>query len=243
MGLFDGLKKAKGIGGNPNTRKIVSMFYSDYPEVPYISDDRNADWIEMATTFKNTVPVQRSMMIRYTDGLLPGHVYMLYWLKKYTNKKVPSYFEYKYGIDFEKEKAFLLKEGFLDNTNKPTAKGQKAIENHSEVIENHAPKKPDLSIAGISKQILAQRDSMIKNGFEQYEFIANRGCCDICAKLDGKHFAISRMKIGVNAPPMHDGCRCSIASYVNDAEYNAWLNYLAKGGTTADWEKAKKKKK
>lgn len=88
--------------------------------------------------------------------------------------------------------------------------------------------KPDLSIEGISKQILAQRDSMIKNGFEKYEFIANRGCCDICAKLDGKRFAISKLKIGVNAPPMHEGCRCSIASYMSDAEYKAWLNSLAK---------------
>jgi hypothetical protein len=91
--------------------------------------------------------------------------------------------------------------------------------------------KPDLSIEGISKQIRAQRDSMIKNGFTKYEFIANRGCCDICAKLDGKHFAISRMKIGVNAPPMHDGCRCSIAAWENDEEYEARLDFLAKGGT------------
>lgn len=105
------------------------------------------------------------------------------------------------------------------------------------------PKKPDLSIEGISKQILHLRDNMIKNGFTKYEFIANSGCCDICAKLNGKHFAISKMKIGVNAPPMHEGCRCSIASYMSDREYNAWLAHLSKGGTTAEWEKAKKKKK
>ena len=104
-------------------------------------------------------------------------------------------------------------------------------------------KKPALSIEEISMQILDQRDSMVRNGFTKYEFIANSGCCGICAKLDGKHFAISRLKIGVNAPPMHDGCRCSIAAYQSDAEYEAWLNHLDKGGTTASWEKAKKKKK
>ena len=103
--------------------------------------------------------------------------------------------------------------------------------------------KPDMSIEGISKQILAQRDGLIKNGFEKYEFIANRGCCDICAKLDGKHFSISKMKIGVNAPPMHEGCSCSIAAYEDEEEYEAWLNHLEKGGTTASWKKAKKKKK
>ena len=84
--------------------------------------------------------------------LLPGHVYMLYWLKKYTNKSVPAYFEYKYGIDFEKEKAFLHKEGFLDSMNKPTAKGEKAIEDHSKVIANHTPPKPNLSIEGKKKK-------------------------------------------------------------------------------------------
>ena len=104
-------------------------------------------------------------------------------------------------------------------------------------------KKYARSIEEISKQTLTQRDSMVRNGFSKYEFIANRGCCDICAKLNGKHFAISKLKIGVNAPPMHEGCRCSIASYMSNAEYEAWLNHLDKGGTTADWEKAKKKKK
>ena len=100
---------------------------------------------------------------------------------------------------------------------------QKKQEKH-----NNVQKKPALSTEEISKQIFDLRDNMVKNGFTKYEYIANSGCCDICAKLNGKHFAISRMKIGVNAPPMHEGCRCSIASYMSDAEYEAWLNSLAK---------------
>ena len=116
-----------------------------------------------------------------------------------------------------------------------TAKGEKAI-------ENHAPKR-SLSVEGISKQILAQRDSLRKNGFEKYEFMANRDCCPTCAALNGKHFPITKLKIGVNAPPMHEGCRCSIAAYEDDEEHEAWLDYLEKGGTTSAWEKAKKKKK
>lgn len=74
------------------------------------------------------------------------------------------------------------------------------------------------------KQILAQRDSMRRNGFKEYEFIANKNCCEICAALNGKHFHISKLKIGLNAPPMHAGCRCSIAAYENSADYEAWLN-------------------
>ena len=75
-------------------------------------------------------------------------------------------------------------------------------------------------------QILAARDNMIKNGFKEYTFHANHDCCDICAKLNGKHFPISRLKIGTNAPPMHDGCKCSISAYENDEEYKKWLNSL-----------------
>lgn len=213
MKLFDYLSKAKETRAKARAQKIVSIFYADFPETPYISSDRKADWIDRAKNFPKTVPVQRSMMVRFADGLLPGHVYMLYWLRKYTNKKVPAYFEYKYGIDFEKEKAFLFENGFLNDMDKPTEKGEKAIVRHEKVVENHSPK-PDLSVEGISKQIIEQRDSLKRNGFTEYVVIPNRGCCKSCAALRGKHFKVSKLKIGVNAPPMHDGCRCSIAAYM-----------------------------
>jgi hypothetical protein len=92
----------------------------------------------------------------------------------------------------------------------------------NDVIET----KPDRSIEGISKQILAARDNIIRNGFEEYTFIANRDCCEICKRLDGKHFRVSSLKIGVNAPPMHEGCRCSISAHSDDKEYRKWLNSL-----------------
>lgn len=87
-------------------------------------------------------------------------------------------------------------------------------------------KKPDRSIEGISRQIIAQRDSFIRNGFKEYTYIANKDCCGICAKLNGKHFPVSSLKIGVNAPPMHDKCKCSIAAHSNRAEFDKWLNNL-----------------
>ena len=102
--------------------------------------------------------------------------------------------------------------------------------------------KPDRSIEGISKQTLAQRDSFIRNGFEHYEYIANKSCCSVCAALDGKHFPVSELQIGVNAPPMHDGCCCSIAAWEDEEEYEAWLDYVSKGGTTKEWNKLKAKR-
>jgi SPP1 gp7 family putative phage head morphogenesis protein len=90
-------------------------------------------------------------------------------------------------------------------------------------------------------QTEAQKQSFIRNGFDFYEFIVNSGCCPICRGLNGKHFKVEKMMPGDNAPPMHPNCRCSTAAWEDDEEYEAWLDYLDKGGTTAEWEKTGKK--
>ena len=84
-------------------------------------------------------------------------------------------------------------------------------------------------------QTEAQRQSFSRNGYDQYEFITNSGCCEICQALNGQHFKVRDMMPGLNAPPMHPRCRCSVAAYADDAEYEAWLDYLSNGGSTAEW--------
>ena len=99
-------------------------------------------------------------------------------------------------------------------------------------------------------QTEAQKQSFERNGFEQYEFIANRSCCSHCQDLNGKHFKVEKMMPGENAPPLHPNCRCSVAAYSASSEYNAWLDYLSNGGSTeewnatgkAEWEKQQSKK-
>ena len=88
-------------------------------------------------------------------------------------------------------------------------------------------------------QTEAQRQSFLANGFEMYTFHVNHGCCAACSDLDGKHFKIKDMMPGKNAPPMHPNCRCSASAYEDDAEYEAWLDFLDKGGTTEEWEARK----
>ena len=88
-------------------------------------------------------------------------------------------------------------------------------------------------------QTEAQRQSFLANGFEEYTFHVNHGCCAACADLDGKHFKIKDMMPGENAPPMHPNCRCSVSAYEDDTEYEAWLDFLDKGGTTEVWEARK----
>ncbi len=133
---IDSTQKIKA--SNSYCQKIYKKYYENYPEKPFISQDRelNTNWIEQAEMFPKQSIIPPIIMERYSDGLLPGHIYMLYWLKKYTNKRVPSYFEYKYGIDFYKEKRFLTQNGYLVNS-KPTQKGELAINTHYDIIAKH----------------------------------------------------------------------------------------------------------
>lgn len=123
-------------------QKIYKKYYSNYLEKPYISRDRelNTNWIaDTDNWFSMTGQMRwipKEMMTRFSDGLLPGHVYMLYWIDKIHRKKIPVYFEYEFGIDFEKEKLFLQENGYLDNNSQLTEKGRRAISNHYDVIVN-----------------------------------------------------------------------------------------------------------
>ena len=93
-------------------------------------------------------------------------------------------------------------------------------------------------------QTEAQKQSYIRNGFEEYTYIAcgASDCCDICKALDGKHFKIKDMMPGENAPPMHPNCHCSTSAYEDSKEYEDWLDFLDKGGTTEEYNKLKKRK-
>lgn len=88
-------------------------------------------------------------------------------------------------------------------------------------------------------QTEAQKQSFERNGFSQYEFIALGSACPICKEIDGKHFDAKKMLYGMNAPPMHPNCRCSVAAYEDDKDYEDWLDFLDKGGTTEEWKKSK----
>lgn len=58
------------------------------------------------------------------------------------------------------------------------------------------------------RELYSTTDSDIK----EYTFLSalDDKTCPICGRLDGKVFDVSDAKIGVNCPPMHIGCRCTI---------------------------------
>lgn len=79
-------------------------------------------------------------------------------------------------------------------------------------------------------QIEAQMQSFERNGYEEYEFLAlGDSACEKCRELDGKHFKVKAMMPGENAPPMHPNCRCSTAAYMDDEEYEKWLEGKERG--------------
>lgn len=88
------------------------------------------------------------------------------------------------------------------------------------------------------------RQSYEKNGNEMYEYMATGPHpCKICKGLDGKVFDVADMMPGENAPPMHPQCHCTTAPHWDKEEYEQWLDYLDKGGTTEEWERLKIYKK
>lgn len=89
-------------------------------------------------------------------------------------------------------------------------------------------------------QTEAQKQSFDRNGFEEYTFLALGTACPICRALDGKHFKVLKMMSGTNAPPMHPRCKCSTSAYEDSEDYEEWLDFLDKGGTTEEWNKLKK---
>lgn len=88
-------------------------------------------------------------------------------------------------------------------------------------------------------QAEAQKQSFIRNGFTKYTFVALGSACPICKALDGKHFEVEKMMPGENAHPMHPRCRCSVAAYEDSEDYEEWLDYLSKGGTTEEWKRSR----
>lgn len=147
MSLFNKAVKKVGKSFAPKSAEdyisyIEKTFYSDYPKMPFISHERDfEDWMQRVGTFPEQMLVPRKNMVENEDGVLPGHVYLLYWLEKQkTEKAYPGYFEYAYGIDPEHEVLCLQKVGLLNNNRKLTDKGWDVLRKHWNIVLDRTPK-------------------------------------------------------------------------------------------------------
>lgn len=96
--------------------KTIPAVYRDYLEVPYVSPDRDVEaWERTPEKFPYGV-VARSQMERLPEGLLPGHIIML-WRVHFgtftTDSFFPRYFEYRYGVDGREVLSTLLDKGYI----------------------------------------------------------------------------------------------------------------------------------
>ena len=91
-------------------------------------------------------------------------------------------------------------------------------------------------------QIEAQKESYKSENISEYEYIACglADCCDVCRALDGKHYKVSKMVTGENAPPMHPSCHCSTAPWFDRNEFDKYLEDPDSGDMTfEEWKKQK----
>ncbi|WP_333678390.1 minor capsid protein [Muricomes intestini] len=103
------------------------------------------------------------------------------------------------------------------------------------VSRNNAERLMQTELARVQTE--AQKQSYERNGYDQYEFIAEPTACPICRALDGKIFDVKKMLPGENASPIHPRCRCSAAAHMDREEFDKWLDFIDKGGTTEEWNK------
>ena len=81
-----------------------------------------------------------------------------------------------------------------------------------------------LMITELSRvQTEAQRQSLERNGYDEYTFLAEGTACPVCRALNNRVFKVAKMLPGTNAPPMHPMCRCSTAAYMSRAEFEKSL--------------------
>lgn len=95
-------------------------------------------------------------------------------------------------------------------------------------------------------QTEAQKQSYIRNGFDQYTYITcgDGKVCSECKPRNGKHYDVENMMPGENAPPMHPLCRCSTAAYIDDKSYEDWLSgYKDHGLSFNDWKSRRNQNK
>lgn len=75
-------------------------------------------------------------------------------------------------------------------------------------------------------QTEAAKQSYERNGNKEYTFLTTnpKGPCEVCKKLDGRHFKVIDMMPGKNAPPMHPRCHCTTAPHWDQEEFDRWLD-------------------
>lgn len=108
----------------------------------------------------------------------------------------------------------------------------KDIVDRFDVSKNQADRLLITEVCRVQTEV--QKQSYERDGYTEYEFIAEPTACPICRGLDGHIYKVSKMMPGENAPPLHPRCRCSTAPYMDRAEFDKWLDEYGKENHKAE---------
>lgn len=110
---------------------ITLDLYAHYPEHPYINPNRDIDTFLYNVKHNKAIIVPQDNMIRDDLNLLPGDIYLIFWLFKHRNQQFPMFFETFFGIDVQKEIQILQKRKFIDSNLKVTPLGCEQIDDYA----------------------------------------------------------------------------------------------------------------
>ena len=139
------------------TMKNIKELYENHDEMPYIASKYEDELSKK--------PIAKRQMIRTEEGLLPGHIIMLWRINfgTYTNKSTHhKYFYTTYGIDAQKELDWLIDQGYVIVD---TAFGS--------IKHLSAPQIKDFlkfkGVSGLSKMKRADLDKALANNYTEEE--------------------------------------------------------------------------
>lgn len=151
--------------GSPQQIERVKDLYKDYQVMPYISPERDlSDWLNQVDLSSNKLVPKRNMVM-LEEGLLPGHIIVLWRVQfgTYTTTTVISkYFEHMYGVNGKQamaeliEKGMVIEERALDSLDHLTAPMLKKF-------------LKDKAVAGLSKMTKNELEESIHANFTEEE--------------------------------------------------------------------------
>ncbi|MCO5463751.1 tetratricopeptide repeat protein [Enterococcus faecalis] len=122
-------------------KKQLEKFYikEKYETIPFLPSEEECKRILVEYKTFPSVIVPKENMKKLNNGLLPGHIIMLWWIcNPRTNKEnIPLYFLYEYGIDFHKQFDFLISKNYIIGKWIISELGRKTIEKYEYIIRNH----------------------------------------------------------------------------------------------------------
>ncbi len=151
--------------GTPQEIERVKDLYKDYQAMPYISPERDLnDWLAQVELSSSKLVPKRNMLM-LEEGLLPGHIIVLWRVQfgTYTTTTVISkYFEHMYGVNGKQAMAELIEKGMVVE--------ERALDSLDHLTAPMLKKfLKDKGVAGLSKMTKRELEESIHANFTEEE--------------------------------------------------------------------------